>query len=114
MLTLRDRVFTTNKRTDAFMNTAHLESCCQALEAAQQYPSDEYLVKLVKIQQLAQSISVTMAFDPCLPAMQLPLTMVVQSFQEQLDSFRSSLPPHLSDDRKPPQYLPKGALLTGK
>lgn len=80
------------------MNTAQLESYCRVLETARQYPSDEYLVKLVKIQQLAQTISLTMAFDPGQPAMQLPLTMVVQSFQEQLNSFRSSLPPHLKDD----------------
>lgn len=65
-----------------------------------EHPSDEYLVKLVKIQQLAQSISLTMAFDPGQPAMLLPLTMVVQSFQEQLDVFRASLPPHLSANCK--------------
>ncbi len=91
-------MFTTNKKIDIFMNTAHLELCCKALENACEYPSDVFLVKLVKIQQLAQSISVTMAFDPTQPAMQLPMTMVVQSFQDQIRVYRDSLPDYLKDN----------------
>lgn len=66
-----------------------------------EYPSDEYLVKLVKILQLTQSISLTMALDPSQSMMrQLPLTIIVQSFQQQLNDYRRSLPSHLSDDRE--------------
>lgn len=64
-----------------------------------QYPSDEYLVKLVRIQQLAQSISATMApenLDQTID--KVPLTMVVQSFEEQLRQYRESLNPRFSDN----------------
>ncbi|KAF7537185.1 hypothetical protein G7Z17_g12894 [Cylindrodendrum hubeiense] len=91
---LNTLVFTANKRPDALMNTDSLETCCRVLEATMQYPSDEYIVKLVRIQQLAQSISLTMAIDNISRhAMKLPLTMVVQSFQDQLDQFSASLSP---------------------
>lgn len=61
-----------------------------------EYSSDEYLIKLVKIQQFTQAISVTMAGDGTGLSMSLPLLMVIQSFQDQLDSFRASLPPRLA------------------
>ncbi|KAK5990080.1 hypothetical protein PT974_08344 [Cladobotryum mycophilum] len=95
---LNTLVFTTNKKTDALMSTSQLDTYCQVLEAAMEYSSDEYLIKLVRIQQLTQSIALTMAFDPNQPTMQLHLTMVVQSFQQQIDRFRQSLPPHLQDN----------------
>ncbi|OLN94052.1 hypothetical protein CCHL11_03516 [Colletotrichum chlorophyti] len=89
-------VFTTNKRPDAFMNTTYLESCCGQIQEAAEYPSDELLVQLFKIQQLAQTISLTLgAESTSFQSLQLPLTMVVQSFQQQLDIFKSSLPEHL-------------------
>ncbi|PHH79290.1 hypothetical protein CDD82_2504 [Ophiocordyceps australis] len=80
------------------MNTSQLETCCKILESTMQFPSDQYLVKLVRIQQLAQTISLTMAFDPAMPAMSLPLTMVVESFQDQLDTFRATLPANLAQN----------------
>ncbi|PHH66102.1 hypothetical protein CDD81_165 [Ophiocordyceps australis] len=95
---LNTLVLTTNKRTDVLMNTSQLETCCKILESTMQYPSDQYLVKLVRIQQLAQTIALTMAFDPAMPAMSLPLTMVVESFQDQLDTFRATLPANLAQN----------------
>jgi hypothetical protein len=81
------------------MNTELLETCCKVLESTMQYPTDEYLVKLVRIQHLAQSISLTMANDNISKqTMELPLTMVVRSFQDQLDLFSSSLSPELADN----------------
>ncbi|KAI9166735.1 Transcription factor himD [Paramyrothecium foliicola] len=96
---LNTLVFTTNKRTDVFMDSSHLETCCQTLETMKQYPSDDFLVKLVRIQQLAQAISSTMAFESGQPPTRLPLLMVVESFQTQLDAFRESLPAHLRDNK---------------
>lgn len=88
----KTRVLTTNKRPDVLMNTNFLETCCRAIETNMEHPSDEYLVKLVRVQQLAQSISLTMAFDNLTQqAMNLPLTIVVRSFQDQLDQFSSTL-----------------------
>ncbi|KAM0281351.1 hypothetical protein ACHAQH_003619 [Verticillium albo-atrum] len=91
---LNTLVFTTNKRPDAFMNTTSLDGCCKAVEEKAEHPSDVLVVKLFRIQQLAQTISLTLGADStAFQSMQLPLTMVVQSFQQQLDLFKSSLPP---------------------
>ena len=87
-------VFTTNKKPDLMMNTKQLENCCKVLESTMELESDEYLVKLVKVQQLAQTISTTMAGET--GPMSLPIMMVVQSFQDQVDTFRASLPEHLA------------------
>ncbi|EFQ28616.1 uncharacterized protein GLRG_03760 [Colletotrichum graminicola M1.001] len=96
---LNTLVFTTNKRPDAFMNSAHLESCCRQIEEAGEYPTDQLLVQLFKIQQLTQAISLTLgAESKSFQSQQLPLTMAVQSFQQQLDIFKSSLPAHLKDN----------------
>ncbi|KAH7170361.1 hypothetical protein EDB81DRAFT_162012 [Dactylonectria macrodidyma] len=96
---LNTLVFTANKRPDVLMNTGLLETCCRGLEATMQYASDGYLVKLVRIQQLAQSISLTMAVDNISQhAMKLPLTMVVRAFQDQLDQFSASLSPQFSNN----------------
>lgn len=95
---LFDSVFTTNKKTDVFMSTTQIDNCCKVIETHLEFPSDEYLIKLVKIQQLAQTISVTMAADGMAP-MSLPLIMVIQSFQDQLDTFKASLSPRLAQNR---------------
>lgn len=81
------------------MNTSCLESCCATLELASQRPTDQCLVRMVRIQQIAQSIALTMALDSGQPALQLPLMKVVQSFQAQLDAFMAELPPDLKEMR---------------
>ncbi|EWG44150.1 hypothetical protein FVEG_05315 [Fusarium verticillioides 7600] len=96
---LNTLVFTANKRPDVLMNTSHLEMCCRVLERTMQHPSDEYLIKLVRIQQLAQSISVTMSAENLSQtASKLPLTMVVQSFEEQLQLYKDNLGPRFADN----------------
>lgn len=81
------------------MNTTHLDMCCRVIETNMQYPSDEYLIKLVRIQQLTHSISITMAEDNLgQTTSKLPLTMVVQSFEEQLRQYRESLVERFSDN----------------
>ncbi|KAF6830530.1 tRNA processing endoribonuclease [Colletotrichum plurivorum] len=95
---LNTLVFTTNKRPDAFMDTTYLESCCRQIQESAEYPSDELLVQLFKIQQLAQSISLTLGAESTSFQTQLPLTLVVQSFQQQLEIFKTALPEHLKDN----------------
>lgn len=109
-------IFTTNKKTDVLMSTTQLDHCCKVIETSMEFPSDEYLIKLVKIQQLAQTISITVSSDGMAP-MSLPLVMVVQSFQDQLDTFRASLPPRLAQNRTfsvPLFFLPLTVQLTSE
>lgn len=81
------------------MNANHVDMCCRVLETTMQYPSDEYLVKLVRIQQLAHSISIAMSPENLSQTVsKLPLTMVVQSFEEQLQQYKDSIGPRLADN----------------
>lgn len=80
------------------MDTTYLESCCRQIQESAEYPSDELLVQLFKIQQLAQSISLTLGAESTSFQSQLPLTIVVQSFQQQLEVFKTALPEHLKDN----------------
>ncbi|KYK60084.1 hypothetical protein DCS_01218 [Drechmeria coniospora] len=92
-------VFTTNKRTDVLMDTAQLETYCSLVETRMEYPSDLYLIKLIKIQQIAQTISLAMAFNPAMPATSLPPMVVVDLFRDQLDTFRATLPASLVENQ---------------
>lgn len=80
------------------MHTSYLESCCNVLETAKRLPSDILLVLLVRVQQIAQSISHTVTVEPSQQMMQLPLTAVVESFQGQLVALRQSIPADLKDN----------------
>ncbi|KAK6065602.1 hypothetical protein SCUP234_12490 [Seiridium cupressi] len=94
-------VFTTSKRPDAFMNTIYLETVCRILGSRAEYPTDSLLVHLVKVQQLAQSMSVTMSANsgnfqrPQFSI--LPTVMVVKTLQSQIEDFKASLPADLQD-----------------
>lgn len=87
-------VFTTNKKHDAFMNTSYLSHCCQILEEKMEYPSDQLVVLLVRTQQISQSISMTLAFRNN----SLPLTIIVKSFQHEIDQLRASVAAANQDD----------------
>ena len=80
------------------MNTSFLDRCCSVLETAKQYKSDELLVRLVRVQRLAQCISLTLALEPDQQAMQLPMTIVVQSFQDQINALRAQQSPELESN----------------
>ncbi|KAH8880399.1 hypothetical protein GQ53DRAFT_669908 [Thozetella sp. PMI_491] len=92
-------IFTTNKKPDALMNTSYLEACCRVLESKMEYPTDELLIHLVRAQQLTQSISMALSLRSyAVTAIDIPLSIVVKSFKQQLETFRTSLPPHISEN----------------
>lgn len=84
------------------MDTAAVDSWCSAIELQAELPSDELLVQLIRIQKLAQTISLTIASASAggaVPAAAL-LAMVVHGFQQQLQAFRSGLPAHFRHNSK--------------
>lgn len=94
-------IFTTNKKPDALMNTSYLDTCCRVLESRKEYATDELLVWLVRAQQLSQSISLTLAFRANATLKQtsnLPLSLIIKSLQQQLATFRDSVPPHMKSN----------------
>ena len=81
------------------MNTEYLDTCCSVLESKMEYESDMDLVQMVRIQKLAQSIAVTWDSKAAsLTSSHTPPTMIIQTFQEQLNSFQASLPPYLQEN----------------
>ncbi|ORY59091.1 uncharacterized protein BCR38DRAFT_477399 [Pseudomassariella vexata] len=94
-------VFTTGKRPGALMSAAYIEVICRMIEQKSEYPTDELLVRLVKIQQIAQSITTTFSINHNFqnpPSSVLPLLVVVRSFQEQIDAYKAPLPTYLQDN----------------
>ena len=91
---------TTNKRTDLMMTTPYLETCCQVLERQKEYASDAYLVQLVRVQQLSQSIS--MAYSVRNDGVQMgpSLAHMVQNLRQQFESFKAQIPQAYSNDSK--------------
>lgn len=95
-------VLAATRRSDALMNTTYVDGCCSILEEVREYQSDGFLVQLVRVQQLTQHICNAMHTDLPYEPGQIPVAMMVHSFQAQLDTFRQNLPRHLTMARKSP------------
>lgn len=65
------------------MKTEYLDSCCRVLEEQMEYPSDRLAVHFVRIQQLSQSISMTLASPN-----KLDLPLIVQGFEHEIGQLR--------------------------
>lgn len=89
---------TTNKKPDMMMNTPFLETCCQVLESQKEYPSDSYLVQLVRIQQLSQSILVGFSMRTAGMQMDLSINFLVENFEQQIACYQAQLPEQLAQD----------------
>ncbi|ETS85403.1 hypothetical protein PFICI_03428 [Pestalotiopsis fici W106-1] len=90
--------YTTSKRTDAFMNTTYLDSLCRVLEDKALCPTDKLVAYMVKVQQLAQNISLTLSSSTTSQLFLLPMVMVVKSLQSQIESFKTNIPVDLRDN----------------
>ncbi|EPE07288.1 trna processing endoribonuclease [Ophiostoma piceae UAMH 11346] len=89
---------TTNKRPDAMLNSAYLETCCQVLERNMEYQSDAYLLQLVRIQQLSQSISVAYSLRTDGMQMGVHSRHLYQDLRQQLEAFKAQLPEQYNRD----------------
>ncbi|CAK7213789.1 hypothetical protein SCUCBS95973_001918 [Sporothrix curviconia] len=83
---------TTNKRPDIMMNTPYLETCCQVLERQMEYPTDAYLLQLVRIQQLSQSISLAYSLRTEGLQMGMSLRYMIQNLRQQIEAFKAQIP----------------------
>ncbi|KAH8198022.1 hypothetical protein TruAng_007797 [Truncatella angustata] len=90
-------VFTTSRRPDALMSTAHLETICRALKDRVEHPTDELLVSMIKVQKLAHSICfmVQPGTGPALSV--VPFMALMRCFKAQIESFKASLSVALRD-----------------
>lgn len=68
--------------------TPYVEECCQALVDAKQYPDDNYLVQLVRIQRVVNIIRQHVLDDQY--KLRAPFGMHIASIQSELNSVKQS------------------------
>lgn len=91
---------TTSKRPDVMVNTPYLETCCQVIERQSEYPTDTYLLQLVRIQQLSQSISMAHSLRTEGIQMGMSLHRMMLNLRQQLAVFKAQIPEAYSKDGK--------------
>jgi hypothetical protein len=85
------------------MGSSYLDTSLQTLERQMEYSSDALAVQLVRVQQLSQSISLTFALRTNDGPSEMPVNMFIKTFQQQLDSFKATVPEHLRQHRAYPR-----------
>ncbi|KAF2144124.1 uncharacterized protein K452DRAFT_267286 [Aplosporella prunicola CBS 121167] len=86
------------KRYESMRFTAQLDEVCRDLEQAKEYPSDRYLLELVRVQRIVQRIERKCPVDDLTPDTPLPVAMFVWSLDGELKAARKALPPDLAQD----------------
>ncbi|KAL1649921.1 hypothetical protein SLS58_001297 [Diplodia intermedia] len=85
------------KRYDSLRYSAQLAGVCRHLEEAQEYPTDQYLVYLVRLQGIVQRIERKVPIDDFTTDTMIPIAMFVKALRGELDDFRRSLPADLAN-----------------
>lgn len=83
------------------MNTSYLTTCCRALHRQREYPTDELLVHLIRVQHLAQGISQGLSRRNGIPKdNQTSKLAFIQGLRDRILEFAAALPPHIRANRK--------------
>lgn len=86
-----NRISSMFKRLDALRYTPYVEECCQVLADANEYQTDVYLVRLVRLQRIANIIAQTLPTDGTeLHNLRAPIGMYIKSIQKDLESLKCS------------------------
>lgn len=87
------------KRYDSLRYSAQLDQCCRQLEEAQEYPSDRFLVHLVRLQRIVQRIERKVPIDDLTPETTIPIAMFVKSLHGELLEYKHNLPRDMAEHR---------------
>lgn len=71
----------------------YADECCRAIAEALEYPTDAYLVQLVRLQRLADKINRTLSseeVDLATTGITEPVAMCVKSLEVELEQLKSS------------------------
>lgn len=83
------------KPTGLFLlHNSYVEQCCVAIDEANEYPTDQYLTSLVRLQMVRRS-GQSLDFDEPNRASNTPLGMSFRIIQRDLNTFRNSIPDNL-------------------
>jgi hypothetical protein len=79
---------------DPVRYTRHAEECCNVIIEAAEYPSDVYLVQLVRLHRLADKIRRSLSCDDVGVSMTMaaPLGALVKALESEVIQVKSSLP----------------------
>ena len=75
-------------------NTPYILECCQKLEEAEEYQSDDVLVQLTRLQEIRYRMGRSFPYDDSHASAKsdAPIEMIVRAWQVELESFWASLP----------------------
>jgi hypothetical protein len=93
--------------------TTYIEKCCLTLAEANEYPTDVYLVSLIRLQHFVRKIANSLPSNELEPQWSLttPVGMYVKSLEEGLQRYRKSLPPDLLLSRESCPSVPRCTIL---
>lgn len=88
------------KRFDSLRYNAQLSDACRNLEEAQEYPSDRFLVYLVRLQNIVQRIERKVSVNDFTADTMIPLAMFVNALHSELKDFKNSIPADVAENCK--------------
>lgn len=91
---------------DSLHHTEYAEYCTEVIEQNAEYPSDQMLIQLVRLQNITEEISQALPHDnfesPHWTQMSsAPIALCIKTLEKKLNMFRARIPAHLQQNRKP-------------
>ncbi|KAL3425507.1 tRNA processing endoribonuclease [Phlyctema vagabunda] len=85
------------KHMDAIRFSKYTEDCCQSVEEHAQYPSDQILVQLIRLQHIAEQVQDALPHDvtDISPSSAAPVALCIKILQTKLHKLQGLLPIHL-------------------
>lgn len=89
---------------NAVQRTGYLEDCCCSLEKAAEYPTDRFLVSLLRLQNIAERVSHAFQYGPIQTHTRhnwrVPLPLYIVSFERDFQTYKNGLSTDLRQNSK--------------
>jgi hypothetical protein len=97
MLTLTERLSACIRDLEPIWYTRYTDECCRVVEEACQYVTDAYLVRLVRMTQIADRINRAFSYDDSDPSwgLSVPLGFSIRWLRVEVLQLKSSVPPDI-------------------
>ncbi|MCJ1312744.1 hypothetical protein MMC25_006420 [Agyrium rufum] len=88
------------RKIEALPFSKYMDECCNVISEAQEYQSDVFLLRLVKLQTIVDRMTSSLPYEDVESGQRASATteMVIKALQNELEIFKSSLPPQLQQD----------------
>jgi hypothetical protein len=100
---------------NALRRSAYLEDCCKTLEQAAEYPTDRFLVCLLRLQNHVERVAHTFQYGSLelhsRHNWRVPLTLYIVPLQKDLETFRNSMPSDLQENSQSLLPFPRTILI---